>query len=245
MELDISQIDWDRSLQVYLLGSLTFESFLSLQRRLIYDVSGEPNQSALLLCDHPVGISIGREGSREHIRISDDELATREWPIGWAARGGGVLLHLPGQVACYPILSLELLRLTPAGYARMLLDVAVEALRTFKIETRIEPDSTGVWVADRQIVHLGAAVRGGVTAFGLTFNVCPDLDLYRGIWVDGQSSPMTSLQRESPLRARIATLRHRLIELFAERLRARVSIFHSHPVLAKPHHASTARRIHS
>src|SRR5437588_11512158 len=91
------------SLQVYLLGTVDFEDMLQCQRRLVYEVSGDRSRAALLLCEHPPLISVGREGSREHIRFEPKDLAAREWPVRWVNRGGGCLLHLPGQLAVYPI----------------------------------------------------------------------------------------------------------------------------------------------
>ncbi len=52
------------ALQVYLLGTLDFEAMLRFQRRLHYEVSGDRTQAALVLCEHPPLITVGRHGSR-------------------------------------------------------------------------------------------------------------------------------------------------------------------------------------
>ena len=52
-----------RPLAAYLLGGLGFDALLALQRRLVYDIAGDRDSAALILCDHPTGITIGREGS--------------------------------------------------------------------------------------------------------------------------------------------------------------------------------------
>ena len=89
----------DPSLQVYLLGTVDFEEMLQFQRRLVYEVSGDRWRAMLVLCEHGPLISVGREGSLEHIGFEPHELAAREWPVRWVNRGGGCLLHLPGQLA--------------------------------------------------------------------------------------------------------------------------------------------------
>ena len=122
-----------RTLSAYLLGTLEFDELLAFQRRLVYEIGGEPSAAALLLCDHPPGITIGREGSRTHVRPNPEELHARGWPVRWVSRGGGVMLHMPGQVACYPIIPLDTLKLTAAAYILELQEVACELCREYDV----------------------------------------------------------------------------------------------------------------
>src|SRR3984957_11678561 len=78
-------------LQAYLLGTVDFEAALVLQKRLVYDISGNRSQAALILCEHPPCITVGRQGSRAHILYEPEELHQRRWPIRWVNRGGGWL----------------------------------------------------------------------------------------------------------------------------------------------------------
>ena len=228
------------ALHAYLLGRLDFDALLALQRRLAYDVSGEPGSGAVLVCDHPPGVTVGREGGRAHVGPEPEVLTARGWPVRWVARGGGVLLHLPGQVACYPVLPLDHLNLTPAAYVAELQSLVVELLAEYDLRAEPDPVAPGVKVNGRRIAHVGAAVRGGVTAFGLVLNADPDLEPFRAVHCDGDPLPMTSVQRETPSRVRISSVRQRLVEAVAARFGfARVSLFHTHPGLA-PRPASHA-----
>ena len=228
------------ALHAYLLGRLDFDALLALQRRIAYDVGGDAS-GAVVVCDHPPGITVGREGSRSHIRPEPEELHSRGWPVRWVARGGGVLLHLPGQVACYPILPLARLNLTPAAYLAELQALVVNLLAEDDLRAEADPDAPGVRVNGRRVAHVGVAVHGGVTAFGLVLNVDPDLEPFRAVHCDGDPVPMTSVQREAPSRVRITTIRQRLVEAVAARFGfARVSPFHTHPGLA-PRPANHAR----
>jgi lipoyl(octanoyl) transferase len=219
-----------RPLSVYLLGGLDFHALCALQNRLVYDVSGDRDIAALVLFDHPTGITVGREGSAAHIRANPDELETRGWPVRWVARGGGAMLHLPGQVACYPIFPLDALNLTPGRFVTELQAVAMDLLREFGVEGSPDVERPGVRVNGRRIVHIGVAVRSWVSNFGLVVNVNPDLALFREVRCDGDPLPMTSLARESEHRVRITTVRQRLVELIAARFGFdRVSVFHTHP----------------
>lgn len=219
-----------RALRTYLLGTLEFETFLALQRRLLYDTSGDRSAGSLIVCDHPPGITIGREGSRAHVRPGPGDLRARGWPLRWVGRGGGALLHLPGQVACYPILPLDTIGLTITEYVRELQEVVIEMLRDYRLVMITDPDRPGVRINGRCLAHVGIAVRDNVTAFGLILNVDPDLEPFRDVRCNGDSFPMTSLQREAAGRIRVPGVRQRLVELIAARFGFdRVSVFHAHP----------------
>lgn len=219
-----------RPLSAYLLGGLPFDALLALQRRLVYDISGDRDSAALVLCDHPTGITVGREGSASHIRPNSDQLAARGWQTNWVARGGGAMLHVPGQVACYPIFALDALNLTVGRYVTELQALACDLCREFGVEATPEPDRPGVRANGRRVAHVGIAVRGNVTSFGLVVNATPDLAAFREVRCDADPLPMTSLSRESDHRVRVTTVRQRLLELIVKRFGFdRVSVFHTHP----------------
>lgn len=229
----------DGALRVYFLGSLPYERFLALQRRLVYEIGGDADLASLVVCEHPPAITIGREGSRRNIRLAPEELDSREWRVRYVARGGGTMLHLPGQIGLYPILPLAELRMTPARYLRELLEVALGVVRDYGADAAIDSDRPGLRVRDRRIAHAGVAVRSGVTAFGLVLNVCPDLELFERIDCDGDPLTMTSLERESPRRVRLPGVRVELANAVAGRFGySRQSVFHSHNIL----HANAHRR---
>ncbi len=219
-----------RPLSAYLLGALPFDALLALQRRLVYDTAGDRDTAALILCEHEPGITVGREGSAAHIRPNVAALKVRGEPVRWVSRGGGAMLHRPGQVTCYPVFPLDALNLTAGRYVSELQAVAVELCREFAIEATPDPERPGVRANGRRVAHVGAAVHNNVSSFGLVVNANPDLAPFRDVRCDGDPAPMTSLQRESPLRVRVAGVRQRLLELIAVRFGfARVSVFHHHP----------------
>jgi lipoyl(octanoyl) transferase len=219
-----------RPLSAYLLGGLSFDALLALQRRLVYDISGDRDSAALVLCDHPTGITVGREGSASHVRLNPDQLATRGWPANWVARGGGAMLHVPGQVACYPVLALDAFNLTAGRYVSELIAVACDVCREFGVEGTPDHERPGVRANGRRVAHVGVAVRGNVTSFGLVVNATLDLAPFREVRCDGDSHAMTSMARESAHRVRVTTVRQLLLELTVRRFGFdRVSVFHTHP----------------
>jgi lipoyl(octanoyl) transferase len=228
-------VESDRTLQVYLLGTVDFETALALQHRLVYEVAGNRSSSALILCEHPPGITIGRQGSRTHLLCEPEELRARQWPVRWVNRGGGCLLHVPGQMLIYPILALDRLGFGLQTYLDRLQEVGLTVLADFGVRGETRPGRPGIWVGPRPIAGIGVAVRDWVTYFGAAFNINPSLDGFRLVRCGGPSDgPMTSLERErrGPLRASL--VRERFLEYFAARFEfARTTIFFHHPSLSR------------
>jgi lipoyl(octanoyl) transferase len=222
-------------LQAYLLGAVPFEVALSLQRLLVYEMAGNRDSAALLLCEHPPLITVGRHGSRAHILFEPEELRMLRWPVRWVNRGGGCVLHLPGQLAIYPILALDHQGLGIQAYLERLQRVVVAVLDDFDTCGETCPGRAGVWVGGRLIASVGVAVRDWVAYFGLAFNVNPDLGPFRLVRCDPLSrEPMTSLERERRGPLRISLVRERFLEHFAKQFGfGRTSLFFHHPALGR------------
>jgi lipoyl(octanoyl) transferase len=222
-------------LQVYLLGSVDFEAALTLQRRLVYQVTGDRACAVLLVCEHPPLITVGREGSRAHVLCEQEELRARRWPVRWVNRGGGCLLHVPGQLAIYPILALDHLGLGVRAYLEHLQDVLIAVLDDFGVRGASRPGRAGVWVGSRPVAGLGVAVRDWVAYYGAVFNINPDLGPFRRIHCIGRAEePMTSLERERHGPLRPSLVRERLLEHFSACFGfTHTSLFSSHPALVR------------
>ena len=195
---------------------LTVEQLTTLQRRLVYDVSGAPGSAAVLFGDHPAGVTVGREGSRADVRLPDAELVSHNLPLHFVPRGGGAVLHLPGQVTCYPVLPIERYGVTPGEYVRRLVRAAAAVAAAYSLPVEADEGELSVRVRGRRFAHVGAAVRGGVTLFGVVINVNPDLEPFRHVHVDADPLPMTSLQRESTLRITPHAVRQKLLNALCD-----------------------------
>ncbi len=208
-----------RTLQAYLLGTLPFEDAQALQRRLAFEVAGDRRRGALLLCEHPPLITVGRQGSHAHILCGPDELRARQWRVRWVNRGGGCVLHQPGQLAVYPVVALDQLGLSLPAYLERLQDVILALLDDLGLTGATRPGRPGVWVQDRLLADVGVAVRGWVTFSGIVLNINPALTPFRLVRCGGAGEPpMTSLERERRGPVRPALVRQRIIELVSARL---------------------------
>lgn len=223
-------------LHVYMLGPVEFDAALTFQRRLAYEIGGDRRRAALVLCEHPTPlITVGRHGSRAHILSEPAELRARQWQVRWLNRGGGCLLHVPGQLAIYPVLALEQFGLGLQAYLQRLQLVIIDVLADFGISAESRSTQPGVWVGTRMIAGIGVAVRDWVTYYGAYLNINPALDVFRLVRCGGPGDgPMTSLERErrGPLRPSLP--RERLLEHFANRFGFRqLSFFSDHPALQR------------
>ncbi|APW64193.1 lipoyl(octanoyl) transferase LipB [Paludisphaera borealis] len=165
------------SLEVYLLGLVDFADVQKLQRRLVYE-QGERDGATLIVCEHPPTLSVGRLGSRAHIARDDDALASMGIRMFWVNRGGGCVLHLPGQLACYLVLPLAVRDLSPMGYVAGLQDVLLQVLDEFELRGTVRHAPHGIFLGEARVASIGVAINRGIAYHGFTLNVGPYLDLF-------------------------------------------------------------------
>src|SRR5262245_60717192 len=206
-------LDAEDALHVYLLGQIDYEEGLRLQRHLVEQVAVQHDRAALVLCEHAPYLSVGRQGRHAHILVDPDE---RRWPVRWVNRGGGCFLHLPGQMAIYPLLPLRRLGIGLQDYLDRLHQVLIAVLDDFSVPGKTRAERAGVWVGRRMIAGVGIAVRDWVSWHGAVLNVSPDLLPFRHIRTGEGDGPMTSIARERHGDPRMSLVRQRLLEHFQE-----------------------------
>ena len=203
-------------LEVYLLGTIELEEALRLQRRLIYDL-GERGGASLILCEHPPTLSIGRSGSRGHIRPDDDQLSTWGVPMRWVNRGGGCILHLPGQLSFYLIHTLQPKSLNLQAYINRISGALVDLLSEFELRGQVRNDVPGVYLGPSRVASLGVAVNRWIAYHGGTLNVATYLEPFDQILSEpgpsGNALRQTSMeawrQRPTPMsKVRESLIRH-------------------------------------
>ena len=228
------------ALQAYLLGQLDFDACLALQQRLVYETSGSTDgRMTLLVCEHPPLITVGRSGSRVHLNISSEELTSQQVSVRWLNRGGGCIVHLPGQLAIYPIVPLEhygwtvgqyLTRLE-TGLTNLLAELGVHGARL----GAVRPGWPGVWGRTGQLAAIGVAVKNWTTYHGAFVNVSPAMRLVRRVVTDPvANAPMSSLMIERQGSVKMTAVRAGLVRHLAEAFGAeRYHLHTSHPLLAR------------
>lgn len=221
------------ALEVHLLGLVDFDTALFLQERLVMDISESVDgRGALLVCEHPPLITVGREGSQADIRCESHELTARQIDVRWLSRGGGCLVHAPGQLAAYPILPLARRGWGLASYRDRLERAMLDTCRELQIRAWRQPDRPGISCRSGQVAHVGVAVRSGVSSHGLFVNVNPRMDTLALVQSgDGRAS---SLAAERGLPVAMHAVRESVVRRLAARLDYdRFHLYTGHPLLRR------------
>ena len=158
-----------------MLGLVDFSEVQQLQRRIVYEL-GEQRGAVLILCEHPPTISVGRSGSRAHIGPDDQMLQAMSIAVHWVNRGGGCVLHVPGQLVAYFALPLDSFALNLQGYLDRLHATIILVLEEFDLTGSVRADLPGVFSGPARIATVGVAVSRSIAYHGLTLNVGPYLD---------------------------------------------------------------------
>ncbi len=181
----------DASVEFYLLGRVALDDCLALQERLAGEAAERGNgQIDVLLCEHSSLITVGRAGSRGHIRLSGDELRRRQLDVRWISRGGGCVLHGPGQLAVYPLVPLEWHGWSVGEFLRRFQQAMLAAFEDMQIRGENESGGFGIWGRSGQLVTMGVAVRDWITRHGAFINVNPLMTNYGFVDVAATDSAM-------------------------------------------------------
>ncbi|HWL11243.1 MAG TPA: hypothetical protein VNQ76_22745 [Planctomicrobium sp.] len=201
-------------LAVHLLGLVQFEATLGLQEQQIYELSGRNDlNGTLFLCEHPPVISMGREASRNHLLLDDEELSHWELPVRWVARGGGAFCHAPGQLAIYLQLPLDRLKLGLTQYRELFETAVLAACLELKIPAKRHLQETGIWTRGGQLGYFGAGVKSWVSCQGMFLNVSIEPKWLQVTQTNPEGTASTSMQslRLDPVRmpqVRESLIRH-------------------------------------
>jgi len=224
-------------LEVYLLGLVDFEEVQRLQRRLVYDL-GERGGAALILCEHPPTISVGRSGSRAHLIPDDNALRSMGVGVHWVNRGGGCVLHLPGQLAAYVTVSLAGLQIDLNRYLDGLHRTVVSLLDEFELKGTTRPELPGVFLGNARVASVGVAVNRWIAYHGLTLNVGPFLEPFEMMLEEpglgGLPLRQTSMESRRQRLTPMPKVREALIRRFeAEFGLERHLVFTHHPMIRR------------
>ena len=173
------------------LGLIGYAEAVALQQRLVAARKFGAVPDLLLFCEHPHVITLGRNGKRENLRVSEDLLSRQGVEFHHTNRGGDITYHGPGQIVGYPILDLNGIRRDVVWYVRQLEQCMIQATSSFGIEAFRVPGCTGVWVhagapieagangdycqPKEKLASIGVHISRWVTSHGFAYNVSADL----------------------------------------------------------------------
>src|SRR5215467_10462627 len=125
------------------------------------------------------------------------DLIEARFPVHRTGRGGQFTYHGPGQRVAYVMLDLKRRKPDIRCYVASLEEWLIRTLRHFQVRGERREDRIGVWVRrpergaghEDKIAAIGVRVRRFVTLHGISLNVDPDLEHFKGIVPCGVSNP--------------------------------------------------------
>jgi lipoate-protein ligase B len=202
-------------------GLISYAPAYELQRQLVAARKGRAIPDVLLLCEHPPVITLGRNGTRDNLRVSDELLRAKNVEFHSSDRGGDITYHGPGQIVGYPILDLTEHRRDIGWYVAQLEEVMIRATADFGLSAKRVDRQHGAWLdtarGEEKLGALGVHLSRWVTSHGFAYNVSTDLsgfDLIVPCGISGKG--VTSLDRALGRSAVLDEVRDRLVAHFAE-----------------------------
>jgi lipoyl(octanoyl) transferase len=228
------------ALEVYLLGTVDFDAAMFLQDRLIDEVASRTDRlGALIICEHPPMVTVGRDGRVTDLPVDTGDFTSRMMEIRRVDRSGGTLVHAPGQIAAYPILPLERLGCGLPEFQQKLLNSILATAAEQRVTSQAIDTPPGTTCRCGQFSWIGAAVRDGVSSHGLFLNVSPVMDTVRLVRSTFERTNIASLsmQRMEPVPM------HKVREALMRHLSDQFDYKESHPYTGHPLLQRTWRKV--
>jgi len=179
----------------------------------------------MIFCEHGHVYTLGKSGSKDHLLLTDDQLASKEIEYFKINRGGDITYHGPGQITGYPIFDMDEFYNDIHKYVRMLEECIIKLLEEYNIVgDRIE-GFTGVWIKsdqkgkpDRKLCAIGVHMSRWVTLHGFALNVNSDLSYFSNIipcGIDDEDKAVTSIQQELGRKVDMEEVKVKLKAIFA------------------------------
>jgi lipoyl(octanoyl) transferase len=198
----------DKKIELYDLKRAPYHAVWELQhavqQRIIDEKRAEQNgvlkgirqPDVLLFVEHPHVYTLGKNGKKEHLLRSPNELELLGAKFVEIDRGGDITYHGPGQIVGYPILDLDRHFTDVHKYLRYLEEVIIRVCADFSLKAHRIEGATGVWVQNEKICAMGIRCSRWVTMHGFAFNINTDLRYFNHIIPCGiEDKAATSLQK--------------------------------------------------
>jgi lipoate-protein ligase B len=174
------------------LGRVDHAAAIGLQEpRRARELAGDDGEQAVLLCEHPPVITLGRSAQPGNVRAPADELARRGVDVVAATRGGDVTYHGPGQLMIYPVVRV---RTSIVGFLAAVAEVLARACAELGVDgAEFRRDPAGLWLGDAKLAACGLHLRRQVSVHGWAWNVATPAEMWTLIVPCGLSTPVVSL----------------------------------------------------
>lgn len=167
------------------------------------EASEAETQHRFILVEHQPVFTLGKNGNRANVLVSDAHLKVLGIEFYHINRGGDITYHGLQQVVGYPIMDLDKFKPDLGWYLRSLEEVIIQVLAEYGLKGERSAGETGVWLdpqdpfVARKICAMGIKCSRWITMHGFALNVNTDLSHFELIVPCGiQGKTVTSLEKE-------------------------------------------------
>ncbi len=157
-----------------------YEEAVAAMEARVTDIQEHSAAELVWLLEHPALYTAGT-GARP-----EDLLDGSLLPVRATGRGGKYTYHGPGQRVAYVMLDLRERGRDVHRHVNLLEEWLIRALKRFNVVGERREGRVGIWIdqgggREVKIAAVGVRVRHWITYHGVSLNIEPDLDHYRGI----------------------------------------------------------------
>jgi|TARA_B100000073_G_scaffold319308_1_gene298102 lipoate-protein ligase B len=164
-----------RSLSVWLAGQIHYDSYALMAEKLAWEISESGSRlPTLILYELKPIITVGRSGSRVDINLTDEELCSHRLDIRYVGRGGGAVLHGPGQIGVSLFVTMQDLGFDEYDVGGFIdcFELSLEsAVRQVRCAAARDSKHAGIFGRTGLLASVGVAIRRGVIWHGGFLNV--------------------------------------------------------------------------
>jgi lipoate-protein ligase B len=165
---------------VFKLAPVNYDEALSFQFELVEKVKEKKGkESFLILLEHQPVITLGKNGNKNNILVTEETLKKKGIILRHIDRGGDVTYHGPGQLVGYPILNLAYYKKSLKEYVHALEQSMIDTLAAFDVKATRDSKYIGVWIDGEKIGFVGTRITKEITYHGFALNINPDLEMFK------------------------------------------------------------------
>jgi lipoyl(octanoyl) transferase len=190
------------------IGKLDYPAAWELQKKYFEEIiqdktDNKITKNTLILVEHHHVYTLGKNGERQNLLISDERLREINAIFVQVDRGGDITYHGPGQLVVYPVFDLDNFGIRTREFVYRLEESVIKLLKSYQIETSRMDSAAGVWIDAgnqnaRKICSVGIKSSRGATMHGIALNINTDLRYFSYINPCGfVDKSMTSMQIET------------------------------------------------
>ncbi|MCH2200440.1 MAG: hypothetical protein MK102_00610 [Fuerstiella sp.] len=219
-------VDWEEfrnqtptTAEVRLLGRVDVPSVLALQKLMAHEVRQQGRVNAtVLICEHPPAVTTGTDSSLLELPTDRRDLEARLLNVHRVKRDGHAVLHQPGQLAAYVVVSLNECGLSEPEYRWGLQEAVIRTCADSNVRAHRTDDQCGVFGRHGLVCEIGIHVDRGVTSFGAFLNVCCRLDEARTLGRGLLNQKISSLDAERVRPSIMTQVRGSLVQNLCEQI---------------------------